>query len=195
MVTSLAETTMAGRASTERIATEVFDSIVRSNQRRIFRVLFVYLRDADAADTLTQECFLRAFRHRSRFRGECSLETWLVRIAVNLAHDHMRSRRRAFWGRLVRSEKAVGRGVVDPHLSPEDVLLAREGVAAIWSLVGELSHRQRSVFVLRFVEEMSLDEIAAVLELELGTVKSHLSRGLETLRRRLLGEVNATYRK
>ncbi len=193
-MTSLTETTIASHMSAEPIAAEEFDSIVRSNQRRIFRILFVYLRDADAADTLTQECFLRAFRHRSRFRGECSLETWLVRIAVNLAYDHAKSRRRAFWGRLVRSEKVVGWGVVDPHLSPEGVLLAREGVAAVWSLVGELSHRQRSVFVLRFIEEMSLEEIAAALELEPGTVKSHLSRALGTLRRQLQGGANATHR-
>ncbi len=192
MVTSLAETTIAGQARVARVAMEDFDTIVRSNQRRIFRVLLVYLRDADAADTLTQECFLRAFRNRSRFRGECSPETWLVRIAVNLARDHVKNRRHAFWSRLVRGEKALPRDAADPHLSPEGALLAREGVAAILSLVEELSHRQRSVFVLHFVEDMALEEIAAALELEPGTVKSHLSRALETLRRRLQKGANAT---
>ena len=191
METSLAETTIACRFGAAEIIPDDFDSIVRHNQRRIYRLLLLYLRDADAADTLTQECFLRAFETRARFRGECSLETWLCRIAVNLARDHAKSRRRAFWRRLVRSEKAIARGVVDPHLSPEGILLAREEVTAIWSAAGDLSHQQRIVFILRFAEEMALEEVAAVLELELGTVKSHLSRALGTLRRRLRGEGNA----
>jgi RNA polymerase sigma-70 factor (ECF subfamily) len=190
--TSLAETTIACRAGAAGITPDDFDSLVLRNQRRIYRLLLLYLRDADAADTLTQECFLRAFETRARFRGECSLETWLVRIAVNLARDHAKNRRRAFWRRLLRSEKAGERGVADPHLSPEGVLLAREEVAAIWSAVGDLSHQQKIVFVLRFAEELALEEVAAVLELELGTVKSHLSRALGTLRRRLRGEGNAT---
>lgn len=192
METSLAETTIACRAGAAGITPDDFDSIVRCNQRRIYRLLLLYLRDADAADTLTQECFLRAFETRARFRGECSLETWLVRIAVNLARDHAKSRRHAFWRRLLRSEKAGERRVADPHLSPEGALLAREEVAAIWSAVADLSHQQKIVFVLRFAEEMALEEVAAALELELGTVKSHLSRALGTLRRRLRGEGNAT---
>ncbi len=195
METSLAETTALGGTRSADLDPDSFDLIVRQNQRRIFRVLFVYLRDADAADTLTQECFLRAFRHRARFRGECALGTWLVRIAVNLARDHAKNRRRAFWSRLVRGERALARVTPDPRMSPEATLLAREAVAEVWSVVEELSHQQRSVFVLRFAEEMTLEEIAAVLELEPGTVKSHLSRALGTLRRRLRGEANDTQKR
>ncbi len=169
------------------IAPEDFDAIVRQNQRRIFRILLLYVRDADAADSLTQDCFLRAFKHRDTFRGECSLETWLVRIAVNLAHDHARNRRRAFWARLLRGDAALVEAAPDPSLSPEAVLMAREKVTALWSAVGQLSHRQKSVFVLRFGEDMNLEEIAGALEMELGTVKSHLSRALESVRRRLQG--------
>jgi RNA polymerase sigma-70 factor (ECF subfamily) len=189
--TSLAETTIACRAGAAGTVLDDFDSIVRRNQRRIYRLLLLYLCDADAADTLTQECFLRAFETRTRFKGECSTETWLVRIAVNLARDHAKSRRRAFWRRLVHSEKAIAHGMADPHLSPERMLLAREEVASVWSAVEGLSHQQKIVFVLRFAEEMALEEVATVLELELGTVKSHLSRALGTLRRRLRGEGNA----
>ncbi len=195
METSLAEATVLGGTKSAGLDPDSFDLTVRQNQRRIFRVLFVYLRDADAADALTQECFLRAFRHRALFRGECSLETWLVRIAVNLARDHAKNRRRAFWSRLVHGEKALTRAAPDPRMSPEGILLAREAVANVWSVVGELSDQQRSVFVLRFVEEMTLEEIAAALELEPGTVKSHLSRALGTLRRRLRGEANDTHER
>ncbi|HYK92175.1 MAG TPA: RNA polymerase sigma factor [Acidobacteriota bacterium] len=187
--TSLAQTALAGREEAAGLNPDNFDAIVRQNQRRIFRVLLLCLRDADAADTLTQECFLRAFKTRARFRGECSLQTWLVRIAVNLAQDHAKSRRRLFWSRLVRDENILTRGHHDPHPSPEGALLVSEAVNAIWSMVEDLSHQQRSVFVLRYAEEMALEEISAVLDLKLGSVKSHLSRALATLRRRLQGEI------
>ena len=74
-----------------------FDGIVFQNQKRIYRTLLLLVRDADAAENLTQECFLHAFRMRNGFRGESGVATWLVRIAINLAHDHNRNRRWAFW--------------------------------------------------------------------------------------------------
>ena len=182
---NLAPLPAASRTRVSGIAPEEFDAIVRQNQRRIYRILLLHVRDADAADSLTQDCFLRAFKHREKFRGDCSLETWLIRIAINLARDHTKNRRRLFWARLFRSDAEPAMAPADPRLSPEKLLLVREEVAALWSAVGDLAHRQRSVFVLHFGEEMTLEEIAAVLEMELGTVKSHLSRALEAVRRRL----------
>ncbi|HEV8383868.1 MAG TPA: sigma factor, partial [Candidatus Acidoferrales bacterium] len=85
-----------GRATTG-LRAEDFDEIVREHQQRIFRFLRSLLRDSDAADTLTQECFLRAYRKRASFRGEASVATWLTRIAINLATDYRRNRRCAFW--------------------------------------------------------------------------------------------------
>ena len=78
-----------------------FDQVVREHQKRVYRVAFLLVRDHDAADTVTQECFLRAYNNRKGFRGECSVGTWLLRIAVNLARDHARNRRASFWKRLV----------------------------------------------------------------------------------------------
>ncbi len=182
---NLAPLSAASRTQVAGIAPEEFDSIVRRNQRRIYRVLLLHVRDSDAADSLTQDCFLRAFKHRERFRGECSLETWLIRIAINLARDHAKNRRRIFWARMFRGDAEPERAPADPRLSPEGLLLVREEVAALWSAVGGLTHRQRSVFVLHFGEEMTFEEIAAVLEMEPGTVKSHLSRAQEAVRRRL----------
>ena len=176
------------RAAMAGIEAREFDEIVRRNQRRIYRLLLTILRDHDAADTLTQECFLRAYRKRASFRGESSVETWLVRIAVNLARDHVKSRRQAFWKRLFSTggaEEAVTLEVPDARASPERALLAREEMAAVWSMVDELSPQQRTIFLMRFVEEMTLEEIAQAMELEVGTVKSHLHRGVGAVRRRL----------
>jgi RNA polymerase sigma-70 factor (ECF subfamily) len=172
------------------IPLETFDQLVVTHQRRIHRILLTLLRDGDAADTLTQEVFLRAFQKRTDFRGEARVGTWLVRIALNLAKDHRRNRRLAFWRRLVRHDQSrdgtdVAPWVRDPAPSAERTIVAREQLAAIQVAVDRLSHRQRTCFVLRFVEAMTIEEIAETLQLEIGTVKAHLSRAVSTLRRRL----------
>ena len=100
----------ASRGRTEGIAAEEFDHIVRSHQRRVFRVLFSLVRDRDLADNLTQDCFLRAYQKRATFRGEASVETWLIRIAVNLARDHARNRRLAFWRNILQRDFPTGGG-------------------------------------------------------------------------------------
>jgi RNA polymerase sigma-70 factor (ECF subfamily) len=112
---------------------------------------------------------------------------WLVKIAVNLARDHRRSRLREFWHRLYSSTEEVTdleQRLPDPHASQERVLLGREEVASVWSAVEKLSPQQRAVFVLRFVEEMSLEEIAEATSLKVGTVKAHLFRAVSAIRQR-----------
>jgi RNA polymerase sigma-70 factor (ECF subfamily) len=168
----------------ELISSESFEEIIRQHQRRVYRVLYLLLKDADAADTLTQECFLRAYRNLGGFRGECRIDTWLLRIAVNLARDHGKSRRASFWKRLIGLDDAEGN---ESHFhgsqpSPERVLLAREEVEAVWSAVASLSQQQQTIFLLRFAEEMSLTEIADILKLSVGTVKAHLFRATAKVR-------------
>jgi RNA polymerase sigma-70 factor (ECF subfamily) len=163
------------------ISADSFDEIVRQHQRRVYRVLFLLVKDADAANTLTQECFLRAYQHRASFRGECAIATWLLRIAVNLARDHGKSRRTSFWRRLVGLEEAdsglgAAMAMAAPQPSPERVLLGREKLDAVWSAVASLAPQQRAIFLLRFAEEMSLAEMAEVLGLKTGTIKAQLFR-------------------
>jgi len=182
MGTTLAATFgTSARAVAEAISPELFDEIVRRHQRRVYQVIFLLLKDADAADTLTQECFLRAFEKRATFRGECALSTWLLRIAVNLVRDHQKSRRVSFWRRLVGLEDEVSGNAAVPQLaspqpSAERTVLARETLREVWSAVASLSPQQQTIFLLRFAEEMSLAEIAAVLRLKVGTVKAQLFR-------------------
>jgi RNA polymerase sigma-70 factor (ECF subfamily) len=169
----------------EAASSRNFDEIIRLHQRRVYRVLYVLLRDADAADTLTQECFLRAYKKLKTFRGECRIETWLLRIAVNLARDYGKSRRTSFWRRLVGMEDAEdseSRQVSGSQPSPERVLLAREELEAVWAAVDSLSQQQRTIFLLRFTEELSLAEIAVILKLSVGTVKAHLFRATARVR-------------
>lgn len=168
-----------------------FDEVVRVYRPRILRFLLSSLTDRDAAETLTQECFLKAWNARAQFRGDSSLATWLTRIAVNLMRDHLRSRSLRFWHKT-RGDSLdvmdISDWIPDGRSSPEDIALARQRVAELWKAVDDLSAHQRSVFVLRFVEEMELDEIAETLKMNLSTVKSHLYRALAVLRDRIGGK-------
>jgi len=168
------------------VSSERFGEIIQQNQRRVYRVIFLLVRDHDVADTLTQECFLRAYRKRATFRGECRLDTWLLRIAVNLVRDQGKSRRAQFWRKLVgledeESESAPSR-FASEQISPERHLLVREELQAVWDVAASLSEQQRTIFLLRFAEDMSLAEIASVLRLKTGTVKAHLFRATEKVR-------------
>lgn len=181
--------TSALGTAAQRITAEEFEAIVRRHQRRVHRFLLMLLRDSEEADNLTQECFLRAYQSLRDFRGESSLETWLLRIAANLARDHARSRKASFWKRLLgldgENEDGAAQRIPSGQASPEQVLLAREDVQAVWEAADELSQQQRAVFLLRFVEDMELSEIASALDLQVGSVKTHLFRALQSVRGKL----------
>ena len=169
------------------ISSERFDEIMRQHQRRVYRMIFLLVRDSDVADTLTQECFLRAYQKRSGFRGECRIETWLLRIALNLVRDHAKNRRASFWKRLTGLDHVHGQAPEPRHLtapdpSPEKVLLAREELQWVWNSLSGLSEQQRAIFFLRFGEEMPLADIAETLDVRVGTVKAQLARATAKLR-------------
>ena len=160
-------------------------SVISLYEQRVFRFLLVSTRDHDIAQTLTQETFLRAWTYRSSFREDCSIATWLMRIALNLLRDHTRTQRFRFWKKA--SASAVDASDVSEHIpnrdsSIEDRLVAKEQLAMIWEAVAHLSQRQRTIFLLRFVEELDLSEIATVTGLPISTVKSHLYRALAIIR-------------
>jgi RNA polymerase sigma-70 factor (ECF subfamily) len=171
-------------------AAQEFSSIVQALRPKIFRFLLASTRDVDLAETLTQECFLKAHRNWSSFRGESSAMTWLMRIAINLEKDHWRNRRLQFW-RHTRNNSVdldeASEWLPSGERSAEQQMLAREQVARVWEAVKGLSARQRTVFLLRYVEEQELSEIAKATSLSEGTVKAHLSRALVKVRAELRG--------
>ena len=174
----------------EEIAAQEFASIVESHRPQIFRFLLASLRDVDLAETLTQECFLKAHRNWKSFRGDSSAMTWLMRIAINLQKDHWRNRRLQFW-RHTRANAVDLEDASDwlpsGERTVEQQMLAQEKVAQVWKAVGGLSERQRTVFLQRYVEERELSEIAEATGLSEGTVKAHLSRALGRVRAELRG--------
>ncbi len=179
----------ATRVDGEAVAQE-FTNIVLAHRPQIFRFLLASTRDVDLAETLTQECFLKAHRNWDGFRGESSAMTWLMRIAINLEKDHWRNRRLAFW-RHARTNSVdlddASDWLPSGERSVEQQLIAREKVAQVWEVVAKLSGRQRTVFLLRYVEDLDLSDIARATGLSEGTVKAHLSRALSKVRTELRG--------
>jgi RNA polymerase sigma-70 factor (ECF subfamily) len=186
-------TAVAGQIAVQEMeaAAEEFSSVVQTHRPRIFRFLLASTRDVDLAETLTQECFLKAHRNWDRFRGESSAMTWLMRIAINLEKDHWRNRRLQFWRRTRTNSVDLDEAsewLPSGERSAEQKMLAREQVAHVWKAVEGLSPRQRTVFLLRYVEDQELSEIAQATGLSEGTVKAHLSRALGKVRAELRGK-------
>src|SRR4051794_27643391 len=97
-----------------------FDAVVALYQPRIFRFTLASVRDRDAAETLTQDCFVRAYRARGHFRGDATVQTWLMQIAINLVRDFARNQRLQFWRRKASFEvEEAGRWIPDGDLTPE----------------------------------------------------------------------------
>jgi RNA polymerase sigma-70 factor, ECF subfamily len=162
------------------------DTLCATYRSRIYRYALLSLRDPDLAENVTQDCFLRAYRARDEFRGDCSVATWLTRIATNLIRDSTRSRKFQFWKAASTTAVEVGAmadRIAAPGGSPETSLVVREELVKVWDAVATLPGKQRSVFLLRFVEEMELPEIATAMGLHVGTVKSHLHRALAAVRK------------
>jgi len=174
-----------------KAAAEEFSSVVEAHRPQIFRFLLASTRDVDLAETLTQECFLKAHRNWDRFRGDSSALTWLMRIAINLEKDHWRNRRLQFWRRTQTNAVELDEAsdwLPSGERSVEQQMMAREQVAQVWQAVEGLSARQRTVFLLRYVEDQELREIAQATGLSEGTVKAHLSRALVKVRAELRGK-------
>ena len=159
---------------------------MRLYRGRVFRYILFATRDEDVAESLTQDCFLRAHTAQASFRGECAMSTWLMRIAVNLVRDHQRSMKLRFWRRAAMLDASeMSDRLPDRQSSTEHRLIAQERVATVWRAVEALSERQRSIFLLRFVEELELPEIAEAMRMNVNTVKSHLYRALSVVKKQV----------
>jgi RNA polymerase sigma-70 factor, ECF subfamily len=175
-------------ADVDAEAASPFDDIAAVHamyEARVFRFLLLSLRDRDVALSLTQDTFLSAWRSRASFRGDCSIATWLMRIAVNLLRNHTRTGGFRFWKRASATAIDVTDAqtyLAHPGRSAESAMLARERLEQVWKSVEGLSKKQRTIFLLRFVDELELTEIAVATGISLPTVKSHLYRALDRVR-------------
>jgi RNA polymerase sigma-70 factor (ECF subfamily) len=165
-----------------------FNRVVQFYWPRILRFILASIGDRDVAESLTQDCFWNAYRGRKDFRGDSTLHTWLMRIATNSIRKHLRNRRFQFWRHIQHSAvppAVVGDWMSDRRISPEGAALVQEQVRAVWSATKDLSERQRTVFLLRFMEDMDILEIAEATGLTESAVNVHLFRAVRAVRKRL----------
>lgn len=169
-------------------AEEAYQQLIVLYQQPVYNLVCRLMNDSSEAGDVVQEVFLKIFRNVGSFRGQSSLKTWIYRIAVNEAYNHRRwfSRHRKQEVGLEREEED-SRGyqdtLSDPGQSPFEVASGHETHALIEDALAGLNPSFRAVVVLRDVEDMSYEEIAEVLQISLGTVKSRILRGREALRR------------
>lgn len=165
-----------------------FEDLVRAQAPRAIRLAYRLVGNRADAEEIAQEAFLRFFAGIDKFRGECSVGTWIHRTVTRLAIDHLRRerlRRQIFFFRKEEDDPEPMDYVADPRPGPGDCLIGAETGRRLAKAMQKLPSRQRAVFVLRHQEELPLKEIASLLDLEEGTVKAHLHRAVMRLRREL----------
>ena len=165
-----------------------FHAWMLAEQKRIFQLCQHMLQDQEDADAATQDTFLKAWLALEKDGATIDEPArWLTRIAINTCLDRLRSRRWQFWRKRPSSqdESLILSMAPDEGPTPEDHAFAKEIGRRLATALPRLSPKQKAVFSLRHYEDRSLEEIAGLLDLELGTVKSHLARALEKLREEL----------
>jgi RNA polymerase sigma-70 factor (ECF subfamily) len=167
-----------------------FELLVRTHRARLLRLVAFSTGDQDLAETVVQDSLLKAYNARDNFRGDCSVGTWLRTITLNVMRDYQRRQKFQFWKKasltgVSVSDAAISLASGDP--SPETRMLAREQVQQVELALKSLSERQRSVFIMRFLDEMELEEISVATGLPPPTVKTHLYRAIKAVRFRLGG--------
>jgi RNA polymerase sigma-70 factor (ECF subfamily) len=171
-----------------------YEELLVRYQQPVYNLVYRLLSDPADANDVVQEVFLKVFRNIGLFRSQSSLKTWIYRIAVNEAHNHRR-----WFSRHRRQEVGLDRDdddrsyqdtLSDPGKSPFDEAASHEAHAIVEAALNGLNPTFRTAVVLRDIEDLSYDEIAEILQINLGTVKSRIMRGREALKQTLLARLS-----
>jgi RNA polymerase sigma-70 factor (ECF subfamily) len=169
-----------------------FDALVRRHEQRVHRLAVRMLHDADAALDAAQEAFVKAWRALPRFEGQARFSTWMTRIVINQCRNELRRRRTLKHGTpasldvpAADGDEPVGASV--PASGPEawESASGRESARAVEAALARLDDEAREVIVLRDAEDLSYEEVAEILDVPVGTVRSRLHRARAELRRRV----------
>jgi RNA polymerase sigma-70 factor (ECF subfamily) len=158
-----------------------FDEIFERYQRMVFNLALRLSGDPERAEDLSQEIFLRIYRHVGRFKGRSSLKTWVYRVSVNCCRSRLSRRRPPIQVPADPTVDLLDR-VRDTSAGPERRAIARERMAQVMEALRALPRPYREAVVLRDVEELTYEEIAEVLDVRIGTVRSRIARGRVRLR-------------
>jgi RNA polymerase sigma-70 factor (ECF subfamily) len=176
-------------ALAQRGREDAFRELVRRYERPVFSLIFRMVRDSATAEDLAQDAFIKVLNHIDKYRPEFKLSSWLFKIANNVAIDHLRKRQvptismSGSPNAMTESEvEATSFDVADAAENALDEIEARELGSTIEKAIGQLRPEYRACILLRHVEGRSYEEIAATLDLPLGTVKTYIHRARIQLR-------------
>jgi RNA polymerase sigma-70 factor (ECF subfamily) len=176
---------------------EAFRTLFERHHRRAYSLALGVVRNADDALDVVQDAFIKAHRHLDKFEGQSSFYTWLYRIVMNLAIDHIRKHRRAravdFTDQVTEGDAQVGEDSLLPRIlggNPGRALLDQEIRGRIEQALGELSDNHRAVLVMREMEGLSYEEMAQVMGCSKGTIMSRLFHARKNMQRRLIDLVD-----
>ena len=171
---------------------DAFGLLVEKYQTKVYNLALRMCGNEDDAFDLSQEAFLRAWRSLGSFQFESSFSTWLFRLSSNICLDFLRAKKRRAAVSLTVSgdDEEVQLDVPDPGMSPEDAVIAAEDKRLLVEALNALPADQRQIITLRAINDLSYAEIAEILNLQEGTVKSRLSRARTALRKKLLQSGN-----
>jgi len=192
---SAAETDQQLVARVQKGDSRAFDMLVLKYQHKILGLISRYVRDADEVQDVAQEAFIKAYRALPRFRGDSAFYTWLYRIAINTAKNHLVSRSRRPPGSDVEIEDAEyyeGGGALRDIENPENALFGSELKAVVERSISELPDDLRTAVTLREFDGLSYEDIADIMDCPVGTVRSRIFRAREAIdtqvKRQLGGE-------
>ncbi|WP_455380074.1 RNA polymerase sigma factor RpoE [Acidihalobacter prosperus] len=167
---------------------EAFNLLVSKYQHKILNLIGRYVHEPAAAQDVAQEAFIKAYRGLGNFRGESAFYTWLYRIAINTAKNHLvaESRRSPeFEVNAEDGERLDGESGLKEYATPEGELLSEEIRQRVFNAIETLPEDLRTAITLRELEGMSYEEIAQVMECPIGTVRSRIFRARESIDRSL----------
>ncbi len=190
-----AETDQQLVARVQKGDSRAFDMLVLKYQHKIFGLISRYVRDADEVQDVAQEAFIKAYRALPKFRGDSAFYTWLYRIAINTAKNHLVSRSRRPPGSDVDVEDAEyyeAGGALRDLENPENALFGEELKAVVENAMADLPDDLRTAVTLREFDGLSYEDIAEIMDCPVGTVRSRIFRAREAIdtqvRKQLDGE-------
>jgi RNA polymerase sigma-70 factor, ECF subfamily len=179
-----AETDQQLVARVQKGDSRAFDLLVLKYQHKIFSLIGRYVHDADEVQDVAQEAFIKAYRALPKFRGDSQFYTWLYRIAVNTAKNHLVSRSRRPPGSDVEVEDAEyyeGGGALRDIETPESSLFGAELKQVVEGAIGDLPDDLRTAVTLREFDGLSYEDIADIMDCPVGTVRSRIFRAREAI--------------
>src|SRR5919108_1123679 len=165
-----------------------FEVLVRRYMEKAFRIALDFTHDTEEAKDLSQDAFLRAFSRIKQFDGRSSFYTWFYRLVVNLCLDHTRRKGRVVWERLERETDGSSETVelVDSSSTPDEVAIAQETKRRADLTLKAMPNKQRTAFLLRNHQGLSIPDIAKVMKTTEGTVRVYIHRAVAALRQSLV---------